>query len=327
MKSKIFVVIGACYALALSMNGQTVPRRAVVTGGGGDSGRCRVEVVVDGGAEVEIRGDTANLRNLKGQMPTWRRFECTGVLPNNPGDFRFRGVDGRGRQELVRDPRNGGVAVIRIEDPDNGTEGYTFEISWGGGQMMQPPGRIEDRGDRGDRGPSRRYTTDQAVKVCQDSVREQAGGRFRIREVEFLRTTLDDQPGRNDWVVGTLAVRRFDRREIYRFSCSVNFDTGRVRSSQIEEVAERDGDGDRDRRGPERAMANCRRSVEERLHADGFDRIDFRSINVDDRPGRNDWIIGSVRAEGRGRAEFREFSCSVDLRDGGVRSVDVRRPR
>src|SRR6185436_3218376 len=98
-------------------------RRATMRGGGGDRGKCTLEVVVDGVAEVEIRGDTANLRTLSGQPAQWRRFECNGPIPNNPGDFRFSGVDGRGRQTLVRDPRNGGVAVVRIEDPQGGSEG------------------------------------------------------------------------------------------------------------------------------------------------------------------------------------------------------------
>jgi hypothetical protein len=320
MKRNLIVLIAACTALAASLAAQSVSRRAVISGGGGfDSGKCTIEVVVDGAAEVEIRGDTALLRNLKGQPPQWRRFECNGVLPLNPVGFRFSGVDGRGRQTLVGDPGRGGVAVVRIEDPDNGMEGYTFDIRWGG-SGGPVPGRPPEV-----RGPGRRFTTEEAVRVCQDAARDQASGRFHTREVEFLRTTIDDQPGRNDWVIGTLAVRRFDRREIYRFSCSVNFDTGRVRSAQIELVAERDG-GER-RGGTERAIENCRRSVEDRLHNEGFDRIDFRSINVDDRPGRSDWIVGNVRAEGRGRTEFREFGCSVDLRDGDVRSVDVRRPR
>jgi len=330
MKTKLAVVIGACAALASSMSAQSVPRRAVMVGGGGGEGRCTVEVVVDGAAEVEIRGDNAVLRNLQGQMPQWRRFECTGPLPNNPAAFRFVGRDGRGRQELVKDPGRDGVAIVRITDPDNGSEGYTFDIRWGGGGGGPIPGGGfgGDRGRDGGRvegGPGRRYTTEQAVRVCQDSVREQASGRFRQAAVEFLRTTLDDSPGRNDWVIGTLAVRRFDRREIYRFSCSVNFDTGRVRSAQIQEVAER-GDGDRVD-GRDRAVANCRRAVEDRMRTDGFDRIEFRNINIDDQPGRNDWVIGSVKAEGRDRAEFRDFSCQVSLRDGDIRSVDVRRPR
>src|SRR5258708_3313874 len=98
------------------------PRRAEMTGGGGDRGKCTIEVVIDGAAEVEVRGARGSLRNLEGRPPRWRRFVCNGPLPANPADFRFAGVDGRGRQSLIRDPRDGGVAVIRIEDPDNGSE-------------------------------------------------------------------------------------------------------------------------------------------------------------------------------------------------------------
>jgi len=324
MKTKLIITAGTCAVMACTSWAQ--PRRAVMTGGGSmDSGKCTVEVVVDGAAEVEVRGDTAVLRNLRGQTPQWRRFECNSPLPPNPVNFQFRGVDGRGRQELVQDPRRGGVAVVRIEDPDNGSEGYTFDLRWGGGGGYQggpEPGRYETRG------PGRRFTTEEAVRACQDAVREQAGGRFNSRNVEFLRTNLDDNPGRNDWVVGSLAVRRYDRREIYRFSCSVNFDSGRIRSADIEKVAERDDRDDRGGRGGyERAMAGCRRAVEDRLHNEGFDRVDFRSINVDDRPGRNDFVVGNVRAEGRNRSEFRDFACRVDMRDGDVRSVDVFRPR
>lgn len=217
-------------------------------GGGPDYGKCTVEVVVDGAAEVEIRGDNAILRNLKGAPPEWRRFVCTAPLPPNPANFRFTGVDGRGRQELVQDPRNSrGVAVVRIDDPDNGREGYTFDIQWGGrdggyreGDRRDGPPMYSDR-DR-DRRMDRRFTVDQAIGVCQDTVRAQAADRYRARDIEFRRTAIDDQPGRNDWVIGSFVVRRGDdRREFFRFSCSVNFDTGRVRSASIEPM-------DRDRR-------------------------------------------------------------------------------
>jgi hypothetical protein len=141
-------------AFAIVANGQTFQRRATMKGGGNpDSGQCTVEVVVDGAAQVEIRGDNAVLRNLAGQPPQWRRFECTSVLPPNPRDFRFEGVDGRGRQQLTADPRNGGVATVRIDDPDNGSEGYTFRILWSNGLGPQtsrqpapvgpPPGRVD----------------------------------------------------------------------------------------------------------------------------------------------------------------------------------------
>jgi hypothetical protein len=126
-------------------------RRADIRGGGGD-GKCTIEVDVDDVAEVEIMGDNARLRTLSGRPSNWRRFVCNRPMPRNPGDFRFQGVDGRGRQTLVRDPRNGGPAVVRIEDPQGGSEGYTFDIMWrgeGGGDGRFNPGLPPDAGPRG----------------------------------------------------------------------------------------------------------------------------------------------------------------------------------
>src|SRR5882757_2286684 len=105
MTKRILIGITGLASIVIPSSAQNLQRRATMVGGGSpDRGKCTVEVVVDGAAEVEIRGDSAVLRNLRGQTPQWRRFECSGVLPNNPADFRFAGVDGRGSQRLVRDP-------------------------------------------------------------------------------------------------------------------------------------------------------------------------------------------------------------------------------
>ena len=158
MSARFFVAIAVFASIAGSGGAQTYSRRATAMSGvSRDRGKCTIEVVVDGAAEVEVRGDTANLRNLAGQPPQWRRFECNGPLPPNPVDFRFAGVDGRGSQQLIQDPRNGGVAVVRIEDPQSGSEGYTFDLFWsnprGGGNRnggyqagpgYQPVGRDPD---------------------------------------------------------------------------------------------------------------------------------------------------------------------------------------
>jgi len=226
---------------------QTMERRANFTGGGGPEGRCTVEVIVDGAAEVEIRGDRALLRNLYGQTPQWRRFECTSPMPGNPVNFRFQGVDGRGRQNLVGDPRRGGPVVVRIEDPDNGSEGYTFDVFWqgaGGGFPPQGgPGPGPGYGGPGrDRGYRGRTSVDDAVRICQDSVRAQANDRLRGARIDFRRTSLDDNPGRQDWVIGTFEARRGQGRlDVYSFSCSVDFQSGRVRSADFQRA-------DRDRR-------------------------------------------------------------------------------
>lgn len=121
---------------------QDQPRKMTVVRGAPDRGKCTLEVVVDGAAEVVIRDDLATLHNISGALPRWRRFECTGPLPRNPDDFRFAGVDGRGRQQLLRSPDRGGAAIVRIEDPGGGSEGYTFDIMWSNGPRgVQDPER------------------------------------------------------------------------------------------------------------------------------------------------------------------------------------------
>ena len=123
MKQRMVVGLMAALALGPVALAQTQTIRATMTGGGGD-GKCTFEVEVDGAAEVEIHGDTGSIRALSGQPARWRRLVCNQPMPNNPADFRFQGVDGRGRQQLVRDPnQSGGVAVIRISDPKGGSEG------------------------------------------------------------------------------------------------------------------------------------------------------------------------------------------------------------
>lgn len=332
MNGRIWIVLAGLMALAGSATGQE-ERKATLTGENGDRGKCTIEVVVDGAAEVQVHGDSAVLRNLRGQPPQWRRFQCSGVMPTNPADFRFAGVDGRGRMDLVRDPRNGGVAVIRIEDQKSGTEGYTFDLTWRGerGQAQdQDRYRREDAREQlpsGERERQRddRFSTDQAVRTCQDAIRQQAGERLHARDIDFRRTRIDDTPGRRDWVVGAFdVVRRDGRSETYRFSCSVNLENGRVRSAEIEEGG-RPG-MDRLRGGSNGdVLDSCRRGVEERLRRDGYDRIDFQSLRVDDRPGRRDSVLGSVRAERRDGAASLEFSCAVNLETGELRSVDIRR--
>jgi hypothetical protein len=63
------------------------------------------------------------------------------------------------------------------------------------------------------------------------------------------------------------------------------------------------------------------------MRRDGFRRVEFSSTRMDDNPGRNDWVIGTARAYRGPNFESFEFSCSVNLRSGEVRSVDVRRRR
>lgn len=338
MYTRFLFTIGVIAATAIPVHAQS--RRAnMVRGGNPDRGKCTIEVVVDGVAEIEIHGDSATLRNVSGQQPQWRRFECNSPLPPNPVDFRFSGVDGRGRQELVRDPREGGLAVVQIEDPQAGSEGYTFDLTWSnaGGVSNGRDPRYDQRNDPrnepnpgndrgGDRNGNRRFPVDQALRICQDAIRQQAADRFRGAELTFRRIAMDDNPDRRDYVTGILEVGGGNFREEHRFSCSVDFDSGRVRSANLDS-----GGGDRngDRRGSDQvsglAVQACQRAVDQRIRRLGYVRVDFGQLNVDDRPGRNDWIVGNARAEGRDRRDSFDFSCSMNLQNGYVRSVDVTR--
>ncbi len=335
MYTRFLLTIGTIAAIAIPVHAQT--RRADMSrGGNSDRGKCTIEVVVDGVAEVEIHGDSATLRNVSGQQPQWRRFECSSPLPPNPADFRFSGVDGRGRQQLVRDPREGGIAVVQIEDPQGGAEGYTFDLTWsnaggfsnGRDPRNQPntgyPNPGYNRG--GDRNGNLRFTADQAIRVCQDAIRQQASDRFRGAEVMFRRIAMDENSDRRDLVTGFLEVGGGNFREEHRFSCSVDFESGRLRSANMDS-----GGGDRngDRRAYDQnsglAMQACQRAVDQRIRRLGYVRVDFGQLNVDDRSGRNDLIVGNARAEGRDRRDSFDFSCVMNFQNGSVRSIDVNR--
>ncbi|MEO8130106.1 MAG: hypothetical protein ABJF23_09870 [Bryobacteraceae bacterium] len=238
MKNRLLLLPVTMLVFGLHANAQRVQNfRASITGGG-DHGKCTIEVNVDDTAEVEIYGTEGRLRTFSGSPATWRRFQCNEPMPRNPGDFRFRGIDGRGRVELVRDPRdNGGRAIVRIQDSKGGREGYTFDLEWRGGGGGYPGGGFPSGGNRGDGYPGggggNRYTAAQALNVCRNAVRDRAFRDYGVKEVDFTSINPDNNPGRNDWIVGTFDGRGGRNRDRYSFACSVNFSNGNVRSVDI----------------------------------------------------------------------------------------------
>lgn len=213
--------------LASAMFAQNTQRSATMVGGGNpDRGKCTVEVVVDGVSQVEIRGNTATLRTLSGQPAQWRRFECSGVMPANPENFRFAGVDGRGRQELLRAPSNGGMAVVQIEDKDAGAEGYTFDLTWGGGapnQDMRGQGQNDQRGPANqpgyqDRGP--RANVDQRDDRDPSRYRTDEQYRPNYRDTDYYRRYghafgMDEAIRMCQQAVFTQATQRFRTQDIH----------------------------------------------------------------------------------------------------------------
>ncbi|HYO80590.1 MAG TPA: hypothetical protein VES20_04250 [Bryobacteraceae bacterium] len=243
MRRSLFLVMIAA-AVGSSASAQSrQSMNASIRGGGGDEGKCTIEVEVDGVAEVEVRGDRASIHTLQGQPSVFRRFECNSVLPRNPSDFRFKGVDGRGQVDLVRDPGSGGAAVIRIVDSKGGREGYTFDLEWRGGggyndgyRNDRPfgndrrSGRVDDR--RNGRADDRydRFSVDDSVGACQDAVRAEARREYGVRNPRFRSMDRNDARGNRDRVLGEFEDQRGD---LYEYACTVNAANGDVRRVNV----------------------------------------------------------------------------------------------
>jgi len=163
MKITWAIWIAAVVAVTPAVAQRVETYKGRITGGGGDRGKCTIEVRVDGSAEIEVSGAEGRMRTLSGAPATWKRMQCNTPMPANPAEFKFSGVDGRGNQYLVREPsQNRGVALIRIEDPKGGNEGYTFDLEWrgaggNGGVIPNNPGNSDSIFNGGGNGNGNGY--------------------------------------------------------------------------------------------------------------------------------------------------------------------------
>lgn len=221
MNIKTFLQPAILLFLIYPMHADSVSRRATITGGRGP-GRCTIEVNVDHAAEVEILGDTANLRTVGGQPAYWRRFECNAPVPHRPQDFRVAKVNGRGKVQLLRDPRNNrGTAVIHITDPQRGRGVYAVDVVWqAGGWGSAPPPPPQSPGSGG--------AIRNAVRTCQEAVIDRLN-RDGYQYVTFGRTAPDSNSGPNDWISGVATGKRGGETRHFSFSCSMDFRSGAVR--------------------------------------------------------------------------------------------------
>jgi len=115
---------------------QQALRQATITVDTGSSGggKCTLEVIINGTAEIDVLGPTADLRSLTGEPLGWRRFECTGVLPPNPDEFTLHRISGRGKMDLTRHPLldGGGPVMLRLKSSQLYPEVFVIEIAWTG---------------------------------------------------------------------------------------------------------------------------------------------------------------------------------------------------
>lgn len=166
----VFVALAMVPAVAFGQG--TI--QAQLTGGNG-SGKCTFEIRTGGTADVEIRGSQGRVRPISGGPAQWVRLKCNQPLPTRPNNFRFQGIDGRGRQTLVRNPNsNNGTAVVRIEDNRGSMQGYTGDIMWNGSSGPSGGGGWNGGGGNGNNG----NWSNNIVPNCQRAIRNQVSSRY-----------------------------------------------------------------------------------------------------------------------------------------------------
>jgi hypothetical protein len=207
--------------------------QARISGGGG-GGKCTFEVVIDGAADVEIRGSEGRLRWVGGGGMSWRRLDCNQPLPRNPNNFRFQGIDGRGSQTLLRSPNdNNGVAVIRLDDPKKGSEGYTGDIMWdGGSDYTSGNDRWNDRDHHRDNDDWRGNGnwSPSVISNCQNAIRNQAGTQYG--SVSFNQDPNLQRSGRFVTVQGFASYRdRKGRTGDVQYNCTMTPSGGVTQAS------------------------------------------------------------------------------------------------
>jgi hypothetical protein len=116
--------------------------------------------------------------------------------------------------------------VVRIDDSQGGRAGYTFELQWRGsngpGWHPGPPPA-----------PAPGFPPGKAIQACQDAVTDRLN-QYGYPTVAFGRTNPTNNPGRNDWITGTVTGRRRSGSTLFSYSCSVDFQSGRVRSVDVQ---------------------------------------------------------------------------------------------
>ena len=337
-------------------------RRATISGSRGTSGKCTIEVRVDQSAEVDVYGDSGRLRTLAGQPASWTRMECSDPLPYNMSDFRFKGIDGRGNVKLLQDPRNNNsIAVIRIDDPKSGSEGYTFDIEWSGASGGSPTGGFASSGynqstrgtysssgsassvgNRGAiysrRGMSSNLSAEKAIDLCRTEVRARGERDYGLRNIDITSAAVDTNQGRSDWITGTFndasgSFRRRGTNSGYRFNCAVDYNSGQIRTI---EILRADGSavqplsmsgttamGTTGAYNQNQAFRACQDAVVARTKRDGYQNVNFSSTAIDaNRGGR---IAGTITATRGPLTDTFDFGCSMDLSAARVNNVELNR--
>ena len=72
-----------------------------------------------------------------------------------------------------------------------------------------------------------------------DAAIDHALERYHAQAVTIRKSAIDDAPGRNEWVVGTLETRRGKDWDTFHFTCNADFRTRSIRSVNLDPTGPR----------------------------------------------------------------------------------------
>ena len=122
-------------------------------GGGSGTGRATWSGRVDNVAQLILRGNNLEARDVTGSGLQTTNQNVNGALPRRPVTVNANKFGGRGIVRVVQQPNrtNGFTAIVEISDPRGGADNYRVDIDWqySGGRPVEEPyqsGRVTWRG-------------------------------------------------------------------------------------------------------------------------------------------------------------------------------------
>lgn len=249
-------------------------------------GYCAIRVYVDDVVIIHTRGGRVAFETVRGQRARDVGTECSQPLPNGTAlsDFRFRGIDGRGRVELLEEPdrQNRWTAIVRIEDTKGGGQEHHFRLTW---RNLRPGSGGDDWGGWGGGGNTSNRGTNPPGGGWGSGGREGRDARWR------------GQNSGGGWGSGSQNVQEVRTTERGRGT----FELRNGRSSRLDEV-----------------KVEVRRDGEAFVEFRGGDNPSFRGRVTEVRGEEM-----TIRLERMGW-EDAEGEARVSMRSGRVERVDIR---
>ncbi len=170
--------------LPLELLGQSLPvRRSDNYDPSSEDGRFDLRAVVDGTVDFYIHGGQITYRVRRGSPPADDGSEYRQELPAAPVQgLKLDQRDGRNRVEIAEYPSrtNGWTLVLRVDDPEPGTDRYHARITWEGVGASSGPRSSPTRGP-GRFGPPRGHGGSLPAVRSDNYDPNSRDGRFDLR--------------------------------------------------------------------------------------------------------------------------------------------------